>query len=97
MPCPFGVCGLGAVAAPALYAWGKTLEPKQAVAVALAVPVIALVAAMLLAPEMVTSNFNCMCECSTMKSTAMGAGVMYLAGVKSLSEGSPAKVEEKLA
>jgi hypothetical protein len=49
---------------------------------------------------MVAQNFNCVCECSTMKSGAIGAGVMYLAGVKSLSEGGSApaaKVEEKLA
>ena len=100
MPCPFGVCSLAMFGLPAMYKAAKSLEPNQAVALALLVPLLAVVVAMVVAPDVVTSNFNCVCECSTMKSGAIGAGVMYLAGVKSLSEGGSApaaKVEEKLA
>lgn len=81
-----------------MYKAAKSLEPNQAVALALLVPLLAVVVAMVVAPDVVTSNFNCVCECSTMKSTAMGVGALYLCGVKSLSEGSAApKVEEKMA
>jgi hypothetical protein len=52
----------------------------------LLVPLLAVVVAMVVAPDVVTSNFNCVCECSTMKSTAMGVGALYLCGVKSLSD-----------
>ena len=99
MPCPFGVCGLAMVGAPAAYKAALSLEPKQAVALAIILPVLALACAMALAPEFVASNFNCICECSTMKTTALGAGALYICGVKSLSErGSVAtKVEEKTA
>jgi hypothetical protein len=98
MPCPFGVCSLAMFGLPAMYKAAKSLEPNQAVALALLVPLLAVVVAMVVAPDVVTSNFNCVCECSTMKSTAMGVGALYLCGVKSLSEGSAApKVEEKMA
>ena len=98
MPCPFGVCGLALVGAPAAYKAALSLEPKQAVALAILLPVLALACAMALAPEFVASNFNCICECSTMKTTALGAGALYACGVKSLSERGPAaKVEGKTA
>ena len=99
MPCPFGVCGLAIVGAPAAYKAALSLEPKQAVALAVLVPILALACAMIVAPEFVTENFKCVCECSTMKTTAMGAGCLYLCGVKSLSERTSAatKVEGKNA
>lgn len=99
MPCPFGVCSLALFGAPAAYKAVQSLEPKQAVAVALMLPLLVLACAMAVAPEFVTSNFNCICECSTMKSAAMGAGALYLCGVKSLSErGSvTTKLDEKTA
>ena len=99
MPCPFGVCGLAIVGAPAAYHAALSLEPKQAVALAVLVPMLALACAMAIAPAFVAENFKCVCECSTMKSAAMGAGCLYLCGVKSLSERGSAstKVEGKTA
>jgi len=98
MPCPCGICGLGLVFGPALWKGAKELEPRTAALLALAVPLCALAAAAALAPDFVSGAFGGICECTQTKTAAMGAGAMYLCGVKSLADGALVdKKAEKVA